>query len=157
MTFKLRTLLWSMILTFAIAVAGGIVTYLGMDSFQAVQQPPLSPPAFLFPVVWTILFALMAFGAAVVYNSDNPNAPRALFVYALQLTMNFWWCVLFFGFRLYLTSFIWLLLLFAAVLTMTVLFTRISKPAGLLQIFYLIWLAFAAYLNYGIWLLQHTG
>ena len=154
MTFKLRTLLWSMILTFAIAVAGGIVTYLGMDSFQAVQQPPLSPPAFLFPVVWTILFALMAFGAAVVYDSDNPNAPRALFVYALQLTMNFWWCVLFFGFALYLFSFVWLLLLCAAVLVMIILFYRIDRLAGLLQIPYLVWLCFAAYMNLFTWILN---
>ena len=150
MTFKLRTLLWSMILTFAIAVAGGIVTYLGMDSFQAVQQPPLSPPAFLFPVVWTILFALMAFGAAVVYDSDNPNAPRALFVYALQLTMNFWWCVLFFGFGFYLFALIWLLLLWIAVLLMLIVFTGIVMfYIGLMTPFIVVRLARLFNLDFG--------
>lgn len=154
MTFKLKTLLWSLILTFALAAAGGVVTYLGMSGFRTAQQPPLSPPAFLFPIVWTLLFAVMAFGAAVIYDSENKNSPKALFVYALQLTMNFWWCVLFFGFRLYLTSFIWLVLLWTAVLIMIILFTRINKLAGLLQILYLLWLTFAAYLNLGVWLLN---
>lgn len=154
MTFKLKTLLWSLILTFALAAAGGVVTYLGMSGFRTAQQPPLSPPAFLFPIVWTLLFAVMAFGAAVIYDSENKNSPKALFVYALQLTMNFWWCVLFFGFRLYLASFIWLVLLWTAVLIMIILFTRINKLAGLLQILYLLWLTFAAYLNLGVWLLN---
>ena len=154
MTFKLKTLLWSLALTFAFGLAGGIVTYLGMDGYQAAQHPPLTPPGFLFPIVWTILFALMAFGAAVVYDSDHPLSPRALFVYALQLTMNFWWCVLFFGFRLYLFSFIWLILLWVAVLIMLLLFIRINRVAGWLQLFYLLWLTFAAYLNAGVWLMN---
>ena len=154
MMFKLKTLLWSLILTFAIALAGGVVTYIGMPGFKEAAQPALSPPAFLFPIVWTLLFAIMAFGAAVVYDSENRNSPKALFVYALQLAMNFWWCVLFFGFRLYLFAFIWLVLLWAAVLVMIILFTRINKLAGLLQILYLLWLTFAAYLNFGVWMLN---
>ena len=133
---------------------GGIVTYIGMAKFHKVVQPPLSPPTFLFPVVWSILFLLMAYSAAVIYDSGSHHMPKAIFVYALQLTMNFWWCVLFFGFRLYLAAFIWLLLLWAAVLVMIVLFYRINRTAGLLQIFYLLWLTFAAYLNFGVYLLN---
>ncbi len=154
MTLKLKTFVISLILTFLFAAAGGIVTYAGMSGFEAAKQPPLSPPSFLFPIVWTILFALMAFGAAVIYDSDAKSAPRALFVYTVQLTMNFWWCVLFFGFGLYLTSFVWLVLLWVAVLVMIIMFTRINKLAGLFQIAYLVWLTFAAYLNFGIWLLN---
>lgn len=154
MTIKLKTFLYSLLFTFLLAIAGGVVTYLGMPGFKEALQPPLSPPAFLFPIVWTLLFALMAFSAAVIYDSGHPDMPKALFVYTVQLTMNFWWCVLFFGFRLYLTSFIWIILLWAAVLVMIVLFSRINKLAGLLQLFYLVWLTFAAYLNFGVWFLN---
>ena len=149
-----KTLIYSFVLTFLFAIGGGIVTYAGMSHYKDAAQPPLTPPSWLFPVVWTILFALMAYGAARVYDSVNSAMPRAILVYFIQLTMNFWWCVLFFGFRLYLFAFIWLVLLWLAVLVMIVLFYRIDKKAGLLQIFYLLWLTFAAYLNLSIYLLN---
>ncbi len=154
MKTKWKTLIYSLILTFVFAIGGGIVTYAGMSYYEAVKHPALTPPSWLFPVVWSILFILMAYGAAVIYDSGSSKMPRAIFVYTLQLTMNFWWCVLFFGFRLYLFAFIWLILLWIAVLVMIILFYRINKLAGLLQIFYLLWLSFAAYLNLGIWLLN---
>ena len=151
---KRKTLIYSFILTFLFAVAGGIVTYTGISGYEAVKQPALTPPSWLFPVVWTLLFSLMAYSAAVIYDSGSSKMPKAIFIYAVQLTMNFWWCVLFFGFRLYLFAFIWLILLWLSVLIMLILFYRINRTAGLLQIFYLIWLSFAAYLNLGIWLLN---
>ena len=130
-----KTFLYSALMTFLFAALGGIVTYLGMPFFEQVKQPPLSPPA-------------------IIYDSDNPNAPKALLVYLVQLTMNFWWCVFFFGFRMYLFSFIWLLLLMIAVVVMIILFTRINRLAGFIQLGYLLWLCFAAYLNFGIWFLN---
>ena len=154
MKAKTKVFVYSYILTFLFAAGGGIVTYAGMNGFEAVKQPALTPPSWVFPVVWTILFSLMAYGAAVIYLSGSAGMPRAMFIYALQLTMNFWWCVLFFGFRLYLFSFIWLVLLWLAVLLMTILFSRINRKAGLLQVFYLLWLSFAAYINLGVWLLN---
>lgn len=154
MKVKRKTLIYSFVFTFLFAIGGGIVTYMGMSGFEAIKQPALTPPSWLFPVVWTVLFALMAYGAAVIYDSGSPLMPRAMFIYALQLTMNFWWCVLFFGFRLYLFAFIWLVLLWVSVLVMIILFSRINRGAGLLQIFYLLWLSFAAYLNFAVWLLN---
>ena len=154
MVLKCRSFLYSSAVTFIFAILGGIVTYIGMPRFQNAVQPPLSPPAFLFPIVWTMLFLLMSVSASIMYDSDDEIAPKSLFLYMIQLTLNFWWCVLFFGFQLYLTSFVWLVLLWAAVLVMTIMFTRINKLAGLLQIAYLVWLTFAAYLNFGVWLLN---
>ena len=151
---KLKTFWYLLLFTFLFAGLGALVTYLGMPAFEQLKQPFLSPPSFLFPIVWTILYLLMALGAAIIYDSDNANSPKALFVYVIQLTLNFWWCVLFFGFRLYLFSFIWLLLLICAVIVMIILFTRINRLAGLLQLFYLLWICFAAYLNFGIWFLN---
>ena len=154
MIFKWRSFFYSFVITFLFAILGGIVTYIGMAKFQHTVQPPLSPPAYLFPIVWSVLFLLMAIGATIIYDSDNEDSPKALFIYTIQLTLNFWWCVLFFGFGLYFVSFIWLLILLLAVFIMTVLFYRINKWAGLLQIFYILWLLFAAYLNFGVWFLN---
>ena len=151
---KCRSFLYSSAITFIFAILGGIVTYIGMPRFQNTVQPPLSPPAYLFPIVWTLLFLLMSVSAAIIYDSDDEISPKALFLYMIQLTLNFWWCVLFFGFRLYFFSFIWLLLLLLTVFVMTVLFYRVNKLAGILQIPYILWLTFAAYLNFGIWFLN---
>ncbi len=154
MVLKCRSFLYSSAITFIFAILGGIVTYIGMPRFQNTVQPPLSPPAYLFPIVWTLLFLLMSVSAAIIYDSDDEVSPKALFLYMIQLTLNFWWCVLFFGFRLYFFSFIWLLLLLLTVFVMTVLFYRVNKLAGILQIPYILWLMFAAYLNFGIWFLN---
>ena len=154
MVLKWKSFLYSFLITFLFAALGGIVTYIGIPRFEGAVQPPLSPPAYLFPIVWSVLFLLMSIGAAIIYDSDNEDSPKALFIYTVQLTLNFWWCVLFFGFRLYFVSFIWLLILLLTVFIMTVLFYRVNKAAGLLQIFYIIWLMFAAYLNFGIWFLN---
>ncbi len=154
MVLKCRSFLYSSAITFIFAILGGIVTYIGMPRFQNTVQPPLSPPAYLFPIVWTLLFLLMSVSAAIIYDSDDEISPKALFLYMIQLTLNFWWCVLFFGFRLYFFSFIWLLLLLLTVFIMTVLFYRVNKLAGILQIPYILWLMFAAYLNFGIWFLN---
>lgn len=149
-----RTLIYSFILTFLFAIGGGIVTYAGMSKYEEAAHPYLTPPSWLFPVVWSILFILMAYGAARIYDSGNTEMPKAIFVYFLQLTLNFWWCVLFFGFGLYLFAFIWLLLLWASVLVMIILFYRTDRLSGLIQIPYLLWLSFAAYLNLAIYLLN---
>ena len=154
MTIKLKTFLYALLLTFLFGIGGGIVTYVGMPRYEAAAHPALTPPSWLCPVVWSILYFLMAYAAAVIYDSGSKATARALFVFMVQLTMNFWWCVLFFGFGLYLFSFIWLLLLWIAVLVMIVLFYRINKWAGLSQIPYLVWLTFAAYLNLGVFLLN---
>ena len=154
MSTKLKTVIVSEIFAFIFGIGGGIVTYAGMSRYETMQQPFLSPPSWLFPIVWSVLFLLMGYSAARIYMSGSERLPGAMFVYVLQLTMNFWWCVLFFGFALYLFSFVWLLLLCAAVLVMIILFYRIDRLAGLLQIPYLVWLCFAAYLNLFTWILN---
>lgn len=154
MVLKCKSFLYSAVITFLFAILGGIVTYIGIPKFENAVQPPLSPPSYLFPIVWTLLFLLMAVSAAMIYDSEDVTAAKSLFMYTVQLTLNFWWCVLFFGFRLYFVSFIWLLILLLTVFMMTVLFFRISRFAGILQIPYILWLAFAAYLNFGVWFLN---
>ena len=128
----------------------------GMRIYRdTVEKPPLSPPAFLFPAVWSILYALMGIGAARVYEAGHrPVRNRALNVFVAQLVVNFFWSLIFFSAQAFGFALIWLLLLWTLIVTMTILFYKVDKPAALLQIPYLLWVSFAAYLNYGVWQLS---
>lgn len=122
----------------------------GMDYIQ----PSFTPPAALFPIVWTILYLLMGISSWIIYRSEDPDKENALYVYALQLFFNFFWSILFFRFSLYLPAFLWLLVLIILILVMIHLFARISPAAALLQIPYLLWCCFAAILTFAIYRLN---
>lgn len=130
-----------------------MLTRKGMQAFAGVPQPPLSPPAWLFPVVWTALYILMGVACYLVWVTPQ-KAPNALFAYGIQLALNFFWSLLFFGAKNYLFAFLWLLLLWAAVAWTLLLFRRTRKIAGALLIPYLVWISFAGYLNLGVYLLN---
>ena len=122
---------------------------------ETVNQPPLSPPPIVFPIVWSILFALMGIGAARVYLTPASNArSRGLLLWLVQLTFNFLWTIVFFNLQTYAFAFFWLIALWLLILWMTITFYRTDKPAALLQIPYLLWVAFAGYLNFGVWMLN---
>lgn len=136
--------------------AGGLSALLtrgSMESFEALNKPPLSPPGWLFPVVWTVLFVLMGIASYLAAVSGGPNR-TALAVYGVQLLFNFVWPLLFFRLAQYLPAFIWLVILWVLILVTAVFFYRISKPAGYLMLPYLAWVAFAGYLNLAIFLLN---
>ena len=140
-------------------VVGGISAWLSrgsMKTYAVLNKPPLSPPGWLFPVVWTILFVLMGLATYLVLTSEQSQQTinRALRLYGIQLGVNFFWSILFFNMSLYLFSFIWLILLWILILATTVQFYRVSPAAGYLMIPYLLWVAFAGYLNLGIYLLN---
>lgn len=127
----------------------------GMDLYETLELPPLSPPGIVFPIVWSVLFALMGIGAAAVYLAPpSETREKALWVFGLQLAVNGLWSVIFFRFQAFGFALIWLALLWALVLWMTVLFYRVKPWAGYLQIPYLVWITFAAYLNFGVWRLN---
>lgn len=124
-----------------------------MEAFEALNKPALSPPGWLFPVVWTVLYILMGIASYLVLTSGKPN-DTALIVYGIQLVFNFFWPILFFNLELYLLSFFWLVLLWLLILKTTLSFYQISKPAGYLMLPYLLWVTFAGYLNFFIYLLN---
>ena len=127
----------------------------GMQYFsQAVNQPALSPPSWIFPVVWTILFLMMGTASYIIAVSKHPARKKALGAYALQLALNFLWPVLFFNLKAYLISFFWIILLWLLVWLTFTRFFKINNTAGKLLIPYLLWLVFAAYLNFGVYLLN---
>ena len=140
-------------------LVGGVASLLtggGMEVFASVEKPPLSPPGWLFPVVWTILYTLMGISSYLILASDAEESAKegAIRVYGLQLLVNFLWPTFFFNFRWYGFSFFWLLLLWFLVIVMILRFREISRLAAYMNIPYLIWLTFAAYLNWGIWVLN---
>lgn len=124
------------------------------SQYQSFQQPALSPPGWVFPVAWGILYLLMGISSYLVYTSDATGKKAALLVYGAQLLVNALWTPIFFGLHWYLVAFDWLLLLLVLVITMTILFYRLNKTAGLLQLPYILWLLFAGYLNLGVYLLN---
>lgn len=151
-----KLLIKSLALPLLVGIVSGLLTRGAMQDFQALVKPPLSPPAWLFPVVWTILYTLMGYSSYLIKKADaDPEAKSdALMFYHYQLIVNFLWPIFFFNFGWYLFSLAWLLLLWGLVFLMIRSFSKISKTAAYLNIPYLIWLTFAAYLNAGIWWLN---
>ena len=132
--------------------AVGLLTSGPMD-FDMLKKPPLSPPAILFPIVWTILYVLMGVSYGLIKNRSTPDSTDSL-VYYLQLVVNLLWPVAFFVLKWRLFAFFWLLLLDVLVVIMALRFCRKDKTAGRLQIPYTIWVLFATYLNFGVWILN---
>ena len=139
-----------------VGAVASLLTGGGMEVFATVEKPPLSPPGWLFPIVWTILYTLMGISSYLILTSDADESAKegAIRVYGLQLLVNFLWPTFFFNFRWYGFSFFWLLLLWFLVVVMILRFWKINKLAAYMNIPYLIWLTFAAYLNWGIWRLN---
>ena len=138
---------------------GGLSGWLTRDGAKAysesIIQPPLSPPALVFPIVWGILFALMGIGAARIYLAP-PSRERtnSLRIFLLQLAFNFFWSILFFNLQAFGAALVWLLILWGLILWMIVAFRKVDPLAARMQIPYLLWVTFAAYLNYGVWMLN---
>ena len=143
----------------ALAVGGlsALVTAGKMNLYEDVKMPPLSPPSILFPIVCTILFLLMGISAAWIEKKKKEKLSRvnrALSIYALSLFVNFFWSVFFFNLRWFLFSFVWLVLLWVLILLTIRAYHPIDAKAAYLQIPYLLWVSFAGYLNFGVYLLN---
>ena len=153
---KWKTYAYWVLFTEAVGALSGWLTRNAAQSYtNSITQPPLSPPAVVFPIVWSILFALMGLGAARVYlASASVGRWRGILLFLLQLALNFFWSIIFFKFRAFGFAFIWLMILWALILLMILTFRKVDKPAALLQIPYFLWVTFAAYLNLGVWILN---
>lgn len=122
---------------------------------QMADKPPLSPPGWVFPVVWTLLYGLMGISAAKIWAAPRSQArSRGLNLFIAQLIVNFFWSPIFFNARAYGLAFWWLLLLWLLVGLMILQFRKTDKTAAFLQIPYLLWLTFAGYLSWAVWQLN---
>ncbi len=152
---------WSkLILCIAIPIfIGALSSHLTQDSaivYELIEKPPLSPPPQIFGPVWTVLYVLMGVASYLVLETKHPRSKvkNAITFYAVSLLLNFLWPIVFFNLEMYLVALILILVLLIVVLMTTVTFYEIKPLAGLLMIPYILWLAFATYLNWGIYLLN---
>lgn len=133
-------------------LAGGLASLLGGETsplYMRLESPPLAPPGWVFPVVWTVLYILMGVAAGLVVKSGDVDSRRALAFYYLQLGLNVLWPLVFFRWEWLSVAAVWLLLLTAAVYATWRRFREINPVAGWLLVPYLLWCLFALYLNSG--------
>ena len=154
---KIKIYAISILIALAVGGLSALVTGKNMKIYETINQPPLAPPGILFPIVWTILYILMGISSARIFMSDTTTEGLkkvALQDYALNLFFNFAWSIFFFNFKVFVFSFIWLVILWGIIIKMIYDFYKIDKPAAFLQIPYLLWVTFAMYLNLGIIILN---
>ncbi len=140
----------------AVGFVSGFISGDSMESFNSLTKPPFSPPGWLFPLAWSILYILMGISSYLVYTSSASKELKqsALKTYGIQLIINFSWSIIFFNFNLYYAAFIWILVLIFLVGLLIKQCLEISKLSAYLLFPYLLWICFAAYLNLGIALLN---
>lgn len=144
-----KRLIVIIIITFVVGSFFSFFTMNNMDTFKELEKP-INVPGILFPIVWSILYLLMSISLYIVIDKNR----NSLIVYSIQLIINSLWTLIFFGFGAYLLAFIWIILLLIAIVIMIAKFYNIDKKAAYLNIPYLLWVLFAAYLNLGIYLLN---
>lgn len=145
-----KPLIVSLLISLGAGALGSILSGNNMEQYMQMYKPPLSPPGFIFPIVWTILFILMGIAAYLIYISPSEDKKTALTVYLIQLAANVLWSVIFFRFDAYLLAFAWLVFLWYLIFVTIKQFYPINKIAAYLMLPYLAWVTFAGYLNLAI-------
>ncbi len=145
-----KKLFISIVISLGVGVVAGLLTQSSVADYAILDKPAFSPPAWLFPLVWGILYVLMGISSYIIYNSGCINRSNALKIYGVQLFVNFFWPLIFFNMKLFFLAFAWILLLWVLVILMIVRFFGCNKIAAYLQIPYLLWVTFATVLNYAV-------
>ena len=148
-TVNLRLLLTSLAFPLLVAICGGLVTASGMDAFDLLKKPPLVPPAWVFSVVWTVLYVMMGVAHYLVKTSNSYSVREATQYFNIQLALNFLWVVVFFRFGWLWAAVVVLLGLIVALALTIKEFGKISSGASRLLVPYFLWCLFALYLNIG--------
>jgi tryptophan-rich sensory protein len=153
----IKTFIVGIAIPIGVGLLSAFLTKDNMDIYGELIVPALAPPGWLFPVAWTILYAIMGISSAMIYlrRGSEPTAVReSLTSYGISLVINFAWSILFFNANAFLLSFVWLVLLFYFIIKTIIGYYRIDKRAAYLQIPYALWVAFAGYLNISIYFLN---
>lgn len=147
----------SIFIPLAVGLLSALLTMENMTIYPELNAPPLAPPGWLFPIVWTVLYVLMGVSCAMILTNrgrDPKSAEQGIKFYAISLALNFGWSIIFFNRRAYFLALLWLLLLLYTVIRTVIYYRKVSLVAALLQLPYVLWVTFAGYLNAGIWLLN---
>ena len=155
MKIRFKTFTACIALPLAVGGLSAFLTKNSMNTFKELKKPPFSPPGWLFPIVWTILFVCMGIASyRIVLTEWSRDRSKALMLYGIQLAVNFVWPLLFFRAEKYVLSFACLALLWYLVYECHAAFRMISGKAAALLVPYLVWLTYAGYLNFGICVLN---
>lgn len=147
-------IIWVLV-CYATSAVGALASIQARSFYGQLVQPAWAPPGWVFGPVWTVLYALMAIAAWLIWRSGGINGNRAaLALFVIQLVFNALWSWLFFAWHLGALALADVLLLWALIAVTIVLFWRKSPYAGILLIPYLLWVTFAAALNYAVWQLN---
>ena len=150
-----KKLLISIGIPLGVGGLSALLTSGNMNMFEEIEKPPLSPPGWLFPVVWTILYVLMGIALYLVITTKTKEEKLpAIIFFGVQLFFNFFWSIIFFNAQAFLFAFIWLILLWVAIVANIYFFSKINSTSAKLLIPYLAWVTFAGYLNLGIYILN---
>lgn len=154
---KIKPYFISIIIALGVGGFSSFLTHKNLYIYSIISKPALSPPAILFPIIWTILYVLLGVSSSRIYlqkDTYSDEVMDALLNYVFQLILNFFWPIIFFNMQTYLFAFIWLVVLWSSIIKMIFKFSRIDSIAAYLQIPYLLWVTFAGYLNFMIYLLN---
>ncbi len=155
LSVRMKSLIKNLAIPLLIGALAGFLTNADVKEFMSTAQKPIfMPPGWVFPVAWTILYALMGFAAYIIDNTASPRKNRALTVYYIQLFFNFVWSFIFFSSGIYLFAFVWIIALWLLIIATILEFKIIKARAAYLLIPYLIWVTFAAVLNFSVYLLN---
>lgn len=146
---KLPRLISSILIPLGLGALSGFVSG-SFKGFNGIVRPPLSPPSWFFPVVWSILYILMGISAYIITDKTYRNTQNAIRNYYIQLSLNLLWPIVFFGFDMYFAAIFVLIALIIAIIATFYEFSKINRIAAYLLIPYLIWCLFALYLNVGV-------
>lgn len=149
-----KELLICILVPLVVGIVSGLLSLNGFREYSVLKMPSFAPPGFLFPIVWTILYILMGISSYLIIDSNCLHTRTCLIIYAVNLFLNFFWTLIFFGLGLRLFAFIWIILLDLVIIYMIMCFYNINKKAAFLNIPYLLWCLFATYLNLIVYLLN---
>lgn len=146
-----KVLIGLIVTTEAVGLVSGLLAGNNVANYEALNTVPFSPPAYVFGMVWPILYALIAISLYWITQAVETQSTKfkAYLLYGLQLLLNVLWSSLFFGASLRWVAFILMLLLDSVVFIQIRYYAKLSKLASFLLTPYFIWLLFATYLNFG--------
>jgi len=151
---NIKSLVINLAIPLVVGFSANLLTRNSMEVYSNTNQPSFAPPSILFPIVWTILYILMGISSYIILQSDSKLKSKAIYIYVSQLIVNFIWPLIFFNARMFLFAFFWLFLLLILVFYMIITFKKINKIAAYIQIPYILWLTFALFLNFSVYLLN---
>ena len=151
---KYKYIILNIAISLGIGGLSAFFTMNSMDIYQNINRPKRAPPGYIFPIVWTILYVLMGISSYLIHRSNHKNKETALIIYYFQLLINFSWPIFFFNYQNFLLALAILFILNILVIILIKVTYSINHLASYLLIPYLIWILFALYLNF--WIFIHN-